>query len=146
MHVKAGTSASDKAAASYMRLVREYTLHPIRDDDDYDRAAEVLHALGEKAERGEKLDPGEREYEAVLEQLMRQYDDEHVPLARDRRPAPERLRYLLREAGLQQKDLAAIMDVTRSAVSMILSGERQLTLDQVRKLSAHFRLSADYFV
>jgi len=35
---------------------------------------------------------------------------------------------------------------SESAVSLFLSGQRKLTLDQVRKLSSRFKLSSDVFL
>lgn len=131
---------------SYMHLIRQYTLHRIRDDADYDRAAEMLYALSAKAERGESLDDGEAEYMAALEDLIEQYDERHYLIPQDDRTPIQRLKYLMKHAQLQQKDLADIMGVSKSAISMILAGDRQLTLDQLKRLAAHFRLSVDYFI
>jgi len=55
------------------------------------------------------------------------------------------VRFLLEHQNLTQRDLIPEFG-SESAVSMFLSGERKLTLDQVRKLSLRFKLSADIFI
>ena len=64
----------------------------------------------------------------------------------DTRTPAERLRFLMGEAGLRQKDVAAIIGATKSAVSMIVSGDREPTKAQVKALAEHFRLDAGYFL
>jgi HTH-type transcriptional regulator/antitoxin HigA len=55
------------------------------------------------------------------------------------------VRFLIEHQGLTQRDLIPQFG-SESAVSMFLSGQRNLTVAQVRKLSARFKLSADVFL
>jgi HTH-type transcriptional regulator/antitoxin HigA len=55
------------------------------------------------------------------------------------------VRFLLEHQGLVQRDLIPEFG-SESAVSMFLAGQRKLTLDQVRRLSARFKLPADTFI
>jgi antitoxin component HigA of HigAB toxin-antitoxin module len=55
------------------------------------------------------------------------------------------VRFLLEHQGLAQRDLIPQFG-TESAVAMFLTGQRKLTLKQVQKLSARFKLPADIFI
>jgi HTH-type transcriptional regulator / antitoxin HigA len=55
------------------------------------------------------------------------------------------LRFLIERQGLTQGDLIPQFG-SESAVSMFLRGQRKLTLEQVRKLSARFKIPADVFL
>jgi HTH-type transcriptional regulator/antitoxin HigA len=55
------------------------------------------------------------------------------------------VRFLIEQQNLTQRDLIPQFG-TESAVSMFLSGQRNLTVDQVRKLSIRFKLPADLFI
>lgn len=54
------------------------------------------------------------------------------------------VRFLI-EQHLTQRDLIPQFG-SESAVSMFLAGQRKLTLEQVRRLSARFTLPADVFI
>jgi HTH-type transcriptional regulator/antitoxin HigA len=104
--------------------------------EDYTEALFKLSALD---------NPSSDEMEAaeLLTLLIERYEDEHYPI-------PEAdpisvVRYLIKKGGLTQRSLIPEFG-TESAVSMFLSGQRNLTLEQVKKLCARFKLSADVFL
>jgi HTH-type transcriptional regulator/antitoxin HigA len=89
--------------------------------------------------------PSRHEVEAIelLTLLVERYEREHSPIpAAD--PASV-VRFLIEKQNLRQRDLIPQFG-SESAVSMFLAGQRDLTLEQVRKLSARFNLPADVFV
>jgi HTH-type transcriptional regulator/antitoxin HigA len=55
------------------------------------------------------------------------------------------VRFLIERNDLKQRDLIPEFG-SESAVSMFLTGQRNLTIDQVSRLKARFNLSADVFV
>ena len=89
--------------------------------------------------------PSRSQVEAIelLTLLVDNYERRHYPV-----PAPDAIsvvRFLHRAGG----PCTARSDSTvgsESAVSMFLAGQRKLTLDQVRRLSARFKLPADVFI
>lgn len=89
--------------------------------------------------------PSSSQLEAIelLTLLIERYEQEHhaIPSA----DAVSVVRFLIEKQGLMQRDLVPQFG-SESAVSMFLSGQRKLTLDQVRRLSARFELPADVFV
>jgi HTH-type transcriptional regulator/antitoxin HigA len=89
--------------------------------------------------------PSRSEAEAIelLTLLVDRYEQAHysVPTA----DAVSVVRFLIEQQGLTQRDLIPQFG-SESAVSMFLAGQRKLTLDQVRKLSARFKLPSDVFI
>jgi HTH-type transcriptional regulator / antitoxin HigA len=89
--------------------------------------------------------PSRSESEAIelLTVLVDRYEQAHysVPTA----DAVSVVRFLIEQQGLTQRDLIPQFG-SESAVSMFLAGRRKLTLDQVRKLSARFKLPSDVFI
>jgi HTH-type transcriptional regulator/antitoxin HigA len=89
--------------------------------------------------------PSRSEVEAIelLTLLVDRYEQEHysVPAA----DAISVVRFLIEQQGLAQRDLIPQFG-SESAVSMFLAGQRKLTLDQVPKLSARFKLPSDVFI
>jgi HTH-type transcriptional regulator/antitoxin HigA len=89
--------------------------------------------------------PSRFELEAIelLTLLVERYEQEHYPI-----PAADPaslLRFLIEKQNLTQRDLIPQFG-SESAVSMFLAGHRNLTIEQVRKLSARFKLPADVFI
>jgi len=89
--------------------------------------------------------PSRSELEAIelLTLLVERYEQEHYPI-----PAADPIsvvRFLIEQQNLTQRDLIPQFG-SESAVSMFLAGHRNLTIEQVRKLSARFKLSADVFI
>ncbi len=89
--------------------------------------------------------PSQPEVEAIelLTLLVERYEQAQYPV-----PAADPVsvvRFLIERQGLTQRDLIPQFG-SESAVSMFLSGQRKLTLEQVRKLHARFKLPADVFI
>jgi HTH-type transcriptional regulator / antitoxin HigA len=55
------------------------------------------------------------------------------------------VRFIIKQQNLTQRDLIPQFG-SESAVSRFITGQRNLTLEQVRKLSARFKLPADVFI
>jgi HTH-type transcriptional regulator/antitoxin HigA len=79
----------------------------------------------------------------LLTLLVEQYEQEHYPIP----PADPAsvVRFLIEQQNLRQRDLIPEFG-SESAVSMFLAGQRNLTIEQVRRLSARFKLPADVFI
>jgi len=89
--------------------------------------------------------PSRSEVEAMelLTLLIEHYERQHYPIP----PADPAsvVRFLIEQQNLTQRDLIPQFG-SESAVSMFLGGHRNLTVEQVRKLSARFKLPADVFI
>jgi HTH-type transcriptional regulator / antitoxin HigA len=89
--------------------------------------------------------PSHAEAEAIelLTLLIDRYERQHFPI-----PSTDPVslvRFLIEHQGLAQRDLVPEFG-SESAVSMFLAGERRLTIQQVRRLCARFKLPADVFI
>lgn len=115
-------------------------------------APRVIHNDGELEQYTAALfrltgleNPSRPELEAIelLTLLIERYEQQRYSI-----PAADPVsvvRYLIEKQGLTQRDLIPEMG-SESAVSMFLNGRRRLTVDQVRRLAARFRLPADVFL
>ena len=89
--------------------------------------------------------PSSSEGDAIelLTLLVERYEQERYSIpAAD--PASV-VRFLIEQQNLTQRDLIPQFG-SESAVSMFLAGQRNLTVEQVRKLSTRFNLPADVFI
>lgn len=115
-------------------------------------APRVIHNDAELAAYTEALfqltaleNPSGPEIEAIelLTLLVERYEQERYPIPQADPVSVVRL--LLEQKNLAQRDLIPEFG-SESAVSMFLRGQRNLTLEQIRKLSARFKLPADVFI
>jgi len=111
-------------------------IHNDNELEAYTDALFQLTALG---------NPSRAEMEAIelLTLLVERYEQEHYLI-----PAADPVsvvRLLIEKQNLTQRDLIPQFG-SESAVSMFMTGERNLTLEQVRKLSTRFKLPADVFI
>ena len=127
----------------YMELVRAFPLRPIRTEDEYRRASEVLDQLVVRGE--DAITSEERDYLETFELLIRAYDEAHFHMALERRTPLQRVKYLMKESGMSTADLGRLLG-NRGLASLILSGKRQLSKSHIRKLGDHFGLDPGYFI
>lgn len=125
---------------SYAELLSRLPLRPIKDDREHERAVEVVGGL-----LGRRLDSGASDYLDTLLLLVNKYEDErHTPGGHDLSPR-EALRAIMTANNLTQADIGKLIG-SESAVSMFLSGERDLSKSHIRKLAARFRVDAGLFL
>lgn len=127
----------------YLDLVHQFPLRPIRSDAENAEALAVSQRLMLKGPES-SLTVGEQAYLDTLSMLISAYESKRYPLART--TPSERLRFLVEESGVTQARLAALLGLKQPAVSLILSGKRALSVDSIKRLATHFRVSADYFI
>jgi HTH-type transcriptional regulator/antitoxin HigA len=121
------------------KMIAKGAPHVIHNDEELEAYTSALFQLTALE------NPSRSEAEAIelLTLLIERYEETHYPI-----PAADAVsvvRFLLEQQDLTQRDLIPEFG-SESAVSMFLARQRKLTLDQVRKLSARFKLPADVFV
>lgn len=107
--------------------------------EEYDRIEEIFNRLFK-----DNRSPEEDRLFDLLANLLEDYERRTLPPLSKSSPI-EKLRFLLEENNLKQKDLSAILG-TESVVSEILSGKRKITLKTARKLSDFFSLPVEVFI
>ena len=115
-------------------------VRPIKTDADYQWAlAEVERYFEHEPEPG--TPDGDR-FE-VLTDLLETYENRNWPIEA---PSPlAALRAFMEMRGFQQADLAELLG-SKSRASEILSGERRLSLDMIRRISSTWHLPADVLI
>jgi len=113
-----------------------HVIHNDRELEAYTNALFQLTALRK---------PSRLQVEAIelLTLLVERYEQEHYPI-----PAADAVsvvKFLIERQGLEQRNLIPEFG-SESAVSMFLAGQRKLTVEQIRRLSSRFKLSADVFI
>ncbi|MBQ9853919.1 MAG: helix-turn-helix transcriptional regulator [Bacilli bacterium] len=58
----------------------------------------------------------------------------------------EKVRLLRKRRGLKQDDLGELLDLSRSQISNLESGRRNLSLKQLEKLCEFFKIDISYFL
>jgi HTH-type transcriptional regulator/antitoxin HigA len=128
---------------SYLALMAEFPLRPIRTTADYDRAAKIVHRL---AMREGKLNAGEEAYLEVLEGLLEHYDRARSRIRTDDITPTQALRTLVKQAGMSVTELGELLG-SKGAASELLSGKRkEPSKSQIAKLAARFSVDAGLFL
>jgi HTH-type transcriptional regulator/antitoxin HigA len=125
--------------ANPAKMIAKGAPHVIHNDEELEAYTEALFKLTALP----KPSPSEMEAIELLSLLVERYEDEHWPIP-DSDPISV-VRYLIEKGNLTQRDLVPEFG-TESAVSMFLSGQRKLTVEQIRKLCIRFKLGADAFI
>jgi HTH-type transcriptional regulator/antitoxin HigA len=115
-------------------------VRPIKTQADYEWAlTEVEHYFEHQPKPG--TPDGDR-FE-VLADLVETYENRHWPIEA---PTPiETLHAFMTMRGFTQSDLADLLG-SKSRASEILKGQRQLSLDMIRRISSAWHLPADALI
>ena len=137
-----GTKNFKNLPKDYQSLCKMHLPRPIHDRTAYENTLEFIDAFAgfEDAMNGDQ-----RDYLDLLADLAGDYEDKSLkPVLPS--SIHERLKYLLESASWTGADLGRFLGLDATMGNKILRGERQLTLDHVRKLAAEFHLNASYFI
>lgn len=111
------------------------TVKPIRSEDDYEDA---LARLGEILQ-AEDCSP-EGDERDTLADLIEVYEERHYPIGL---PSPvAAIEFQMDQMELTPRDLIPYIG-SRSRVSDVLSGKREITMSMARALHAHLNISAE---
>ena len=101
---------------SYLELVRQFPLRPLRCGTESDAACRILDEWFGRPD----MDAGQEDYVQTLALLVADYEQKHNPYPAAETSVADRLRFTMTEAGLTQTQLAALAGIDRSLMSMIL--------------------------
>ena len=113
-------------------------IRPIRTEQDYDAALARVETLMEAVRTEDEDDELD-----VLATLIELYEDARFPM-----DAPDpiaAIKFRMEQMGKSQSDLAPVLG-SRSKVSEVLSGKRELTLKMIRALHEHLQIPADVLI
>ncbi|MCX7045563.1 MAG: transcriptional regulator [Candidatus Sumerlaeota bacterium] len=130
-----------KMPVTYDGLIRLWPLRPIRKQQDYDKAKQVIDALAVMDRRTEDQD----DYLDVLAALFEDYEEERYPFYELKLAPLEVLKEIMEDSGLSASDLGRLLG-HRQLGGAILRGERALSKAHIQKLAAHFHLNPSAFL
>jgi len=125
-------------SALYGRLLAEATPKVIRTEAENEHYIQMLYRLEQKR----SLTREEKELADLLTLLIENFEEKRYKLPRA--TPVEALAFLMEQRGLRQRDLAGIFG-TRSTVSEVMNGKRELTKAQIARLSDYFHVSPEIF-
>jgi HTH-type transcriptional regulator / antitoxin HigA len=110
-------------------------IKPVKNERDYNRALKRIEALMDAEPGTQHMDELE-----VLSILVEKYEDDHFPI--DAPDPVEAIKFRMEQMGLTRNDLVSVIG-SRSRVSEVLSGKRDLSLRMIRALHVRLRIPTD---
>jgi HTH-type transcriptional regulator/antitoxin HigA len=136
-------AVTEISPTKYGRLLAETLPKVIETREEFDRAVTLMEELDfREATTGIPLEPEEEALRALLEKLIKDYDDQiELP-----KTTPDHMiRFLMEHRGLKQADLLPIFG-SLGVASDVINGKREPSKAHIRKLAEFFRLPADLFL
>ena len=124
----------------YGRLLARKLPAVIRTEAENERLISELEQLDK---RHDALSPEEREYSRLLTVLIEAFEDANYVL--EGSTPDSRLRSLMEEHGLRQRDLLAVFG-SRGIASEVVRGKRAISKAQAKKLAEILHVPADLFL
>jgi HTH-type transcriptional regulator/antitoxin HigA len=124
---------------AYKRIVTRELPRPIRSNKEYELYLERIERLMGKIHRS----AAESQFLELLSILVERYEEERYPI---QAPEPRvALRELMSSNAVPQSEIARLLG-SSGVTSEILSGKRELSKSQIRKLSQRFGVSPELFL
>lgn len=123
---------------AYTRLLAKVPPKVIRTERENEYYIQALYEL----DQHKKLSPEERELANLLTLLIEEFEERHYSLPKA--TPVEMLAFLMDQHSLKQKDLVDVFG-TRSIVSEVLAGKREMNKAHIQKLSQRFGVSPEVF-
>jgi HTH-type transcriptional regulator/antitoxin HigA len=123
----------------YGALLKKVPPKVIRTEKENEAYTEVLYDLDR---RSKSLTAAEKELAELLTLLIEDFEEKRYRLPRAK--PVDVLRFLMEQHNLLQKDLADVFG-TRSIVSEVLGGKRELNKQHIARLSVRFHVSPELF-
>jgi HTH-type transcriptional regulator / antitoxin HigA len=127
---------------SFNELVQLMPPMAIRDDVQHANTVQMVDRLMQI----EKPSSGQSNYLETLVELVEAYEARHHAIDTSSVTGIQTLRHVLDQLGLSGSDLARLLGVHPTMGSKILNGERKLTWDHAKALSARFKMAPAAFM
>jgi len=126
-------------SSAYTALLARVPPRVIRTEEQNEYFITALYELEKRSARWNKA---EAEMADLLTLLIENYEEKNYRLPKT---SPlQVIAFLMEQHGLKQKDLVDVFG-TKSIVSEVLSGKRELNKEQIRRLSVRFSVSPEMF-
>ena len=114
----------------------------ILDDAHLEDSVEMIDALMANG----NLTKGQASYMETLVQLVQAYEASHHAIGVSGISGLDSLRHLLQQSEMNASDLARLLGMHASMGSKILKGDRSLTVEHLKTLTARFKVSPEIFI
>lgn len=131
-----------KLPGRFEDLVQLTPPRAITDGAHYENTLEMIDRLMTSG----KLTKGQAVYLETLVQLVQAYEAAHHAIDVSDISGLDSLKHLMDENSMNASDLARLLGVHASMGSKILNGERSLTVDHLKRLSARFKVAPGLFI
>lgn len=128
------------ADPSHLALILRFPLRPLRIDAELDAASAIVDGPVDR----DDLSPTESDYLDVLGDLIEKYEDEHVEMPHVSDGAM--LRSLMDEKEVRQAEVARGTGISKTVLSLVLNGKRDLTREHIGALSKYFDVNSASFL
>jgi HTH-type transcriptional regulator/antitoxin HigA len=125
----------------YGQLLAEILPRKIETEEQNERYLQIVETLMDKGSAS--FSPEEHVLFDLMVTLIEDFEEKTYPMP-DILPH-ERIKYLLEEKRLRQKDLLPIFG-SEGVISDTLNGKRQVTLKTAQKLAAFFNVPTELFI
>lgn len=126
----------------YGRLLAKALPAVIKNDAENEHVLEQIEALINK---GEKRIPEEDRLLELMAKLVENFEAEAYPIERKASPN-EMLAYMIEQRGMKQAELLPVLGCSRSFLSEMVNGHRNISIATAKKLSAFFHKPVDLFL
>jgi len=126
----------------YGKLLAKTLPKVIETRDEFDHYVEMMEKLDRRTQTGHPLSPEEEALRALLERLVKDYDDK---ITLPDVPPHNVIAFLMEQRHLRQADLLPVFG-SRSVASEVLAGKREPSKAHIRKLADFFQVSAEVFL
>lgn len=126
--------------SKYSDLLSQYQPKLIRTEADNERTLEIVEELMHRPDRS----PEEDELYDLLIVLIERFEQEFYQPGSDSNPH-SMLQFLIGQQGLSNTDLMSALG-SESMVAEALAGDRDLSISQIKALSALFKVDPSVFI
>jgi len=137
------TSPDQRFGVELSRARSELAVWPLRTEDDYHLAVEIVDRLVVRGEAN--FNEAERDQLEIFTTLIEVYENEHHRIDLPGLTPVDFLKKLMDEHNMNASDLGRLLG-DRSLGCRVLTGERKLSKKHVRILSEHFKIDPGVFL
>lgn len=125
----------------YGRLLAKAAPAVIQTEAENERTLEKIEVLMDK---GEKRSPEEDRLLELLAKLVEDFEAKAYSLGES--TPGEILAYMIEKRGLKQADLVPVLGCSKSFMSEMVSGRREISKANAKKLAAFFGMPVELFI
>ncbi|HMB95595.1 MAG TPA: helix-turn-helix domain-containing protein [Tepidisphaeraceae bacterium] len=137
------SKTDDPVAGDYLALIRRLPLRRIHSDVEHQVASNIVAELIAKGD--EQLSDGEADYLEALARFVSDYECENLLTKLGESTPLEILQHLMESRAMTPSKLGEVLG-SRSAASMILKGDREMSKSQIRAIAQYFNVTPALFL